>query len=153
MLFASLRHGYLMTFQYYRKCSHISIQGVFFILTKYILKLLGPQSTEEAGLGQNLFLRSWEIFWLPWLWYPSYLTTQYNGLLFGFVNGQNTTYSHVKIGKMVHKDKKRAASGDTPINGTPRRSRSSFMGLRSKVRLYYTGITLSRSDQRANLTD
>ena len=34
-----------------------------------------------------------------------YLTTQYNGLLFGFVNGQNTTYSHIKIGKMVHKDK------------------------------------------------
>ena len=30
----------------------------FFILNKYILKLLGPQSTEEAGLGQNLFLRS-----------------------------------------------------------------------------------------------
>ena len=41
------------------------------------------------------------------------------GLLFGLENGKNTTYSHIKIGKMVHKDKKRAASGDTPINGTP----------------------------------
>ena len=44
------------------------------------------------------------------------------GLLFGLENGKNTTYSHIKIGKMVHKDKKRAASGDTPINGTPRGS-------------------------------
>ena len=66
------------------------------------------------------------------------------GLLFGLENGKNTTYSHIKIGKMVHKDKKnRAASGDTLINGTPRGSRSRFMGLRSKVRLHYTGISLS----------
>ena len=28
------------------------------------------------------------------------------GLLFGLENGKNTTYSHIKIGKMVHKDKK-----------------------------------------------
>ena len=88
-----------------------NIQGVFFILTKYILKLLGPQSTEEAGLGQNLFLRSWEIFWLPWLWYPSYLTTQYNGLLFSLENGQNAIYSHMKVGKMVHEDK----NGQHPV--------------------------------------
>ena len=90
----------------WQRWSVFEVQGVFFILNKYILQLLCPQSTEEAGLGQNLFLRSWEIFWLPWLWYPSYLTTQYNGLLFGLENGKNTIYSHIKIGKMVHKDKK-----------------------------------------------
>ena len=76
---------YFMFLCHYVK--YMYIQGVFFILTKYILELLGPQLTYRFKLCLYLFLRSWEFFWLSSLWYPSYLSTQYNAIHFGiFLN-------------------------------------------------------------------